>query len=414
MQLKKTHDVAMAIIERIYGAKPSFSYFIGGSQGGREGLMVAQRYPDDYDGILSDVPIVNFSTLMLAPELLRIREKPIANWVTPAKINTIRAEFLRQCDTLDGLPDGIINNYIEARAIFNVNDGIGPEDPWASLKAPGGIDLEPDDNSVSAKLTDGQIGTLEFTYSSYIFPAPLANGVASFGMWLPTITPDDFGTITGSRFKGQEGADTNVRIHTSLGTLGVTGFLMQDINANPLDFDEKALFDRRIEISDWLDATDPDLSDFYRKGGKIIMTIGTMDMIASSGAQLDYYQSLIDEMGRKTIDKFARMYVVPQAGHGLSGRSYSTNGIGEAVEVRNIPAPDQQDKINMLIAWVENKHAPAKTLVVGKDGRVGVDNAIPGFLLCSYPNYPRYKGGPSELASSWISAVPSLSVIGLK
>ncbi len=111
MQLKKTHDAAMALIQRAYGAKPRFNYFFGTSQGGREALTVAQRYPADYDGIIANVPIVSFSSLMLAPELIRIQEKPLANWVTPAKVNAIRGEFMRQCDKLDGLADGIINNY---------------------------------------------------------------------------------------------------------------------------------------------------------------------------------------------------------------------------------------------------------------------------------------------------------------
>ena len=60
---------------------------------------------------------------MLAPELIRIHEKPSANWVTPAKVNAIRAEFMRQCDALDGLADGIINNYMACRAIFDVSQG---------------------------------------------------------------------------------------------------------------------------------------------------------------------------------------------------------------------------------------------------------------------------------------------------
>ena len=85
MQLKKTHDAAFFIVERVYGERPRFSYFVGTSQGGREGLTVVQRYPADYDGVVSMVPIVNFTTLMLAPELIRIHEKPLANWVPPAK-----------------------------------------------------------------------------------------------------------------------------------------------------------------------------------------------------------------------------------------------------------------------------------------------------------------------------------------
>lgn len=407
MQMKKTHDAAMVIIKRIYGELPRYNYFIGSSQGGREGLVVAQRYPDDYDGVVSNVPIVNFSTLMLAPELIRIQEKPLVNWVTPAKINVIRAEFLRQCDQLDGLSDGIINNYMEARAIFDVTDGTGPVDPWEALRTPDGIDPDPDDKSISARLTGGQIKTLEMIYSPYKFTTPLVNGVKSFGMWLPSVVPNDFGMITGERYKGQEGAGENARFHVSLGTLGVTGFLMQDIKANPLDYVEGGVYNkRREEISEWLDATNADLSAFYQHGGKIIITIGTMDFIASSGAQLDYYHSLIDKMSRKKTDKFARLYVVPQGGHNLAGKSHDVNGEGEAVPVRNIPAPDINDQIDLISSWVEKGEIPLKTLIINTEGRIGMRPQGKGFLLCSYPDYPRYIGGPADMVSSYISAEP--------
>ena len=405
MQMKKTHDATMVIIERIYGELPRFNYYIGGSQGGREGLMVAQRYAADYNGIISDVPIVSFSTLMLAPELIRIQEKPLVNWVTPAKANAIRAEFLRQCDKLDGLSDGIINNYMASRAIFDVTDGSGPSDPWAALREPNKKNSLPEDNTTSARLTNEQIKTLEFVYSPYKFPSPLANGVKSFGMWLPTTDPESFGTITPIRYKGQEGAGENAPVHSSLGVLGVTGFLMQNLSANPLDYTEgTAMNERRKQISEWLDATNPDLSAFYKHGGKIILTVGTQDFIASSGAQLDYYQSLINKMGKKKLDKFARLYVVPQAGHGLSGKSYKMNGDGETVEVKNILSPNSNDKMDMIISWVEEGKAPAKTLVINSEGRIGVKPEGKGYILCSYPNYPRYIGGPQDQVSSYISS----------
>ena len=92
---------------------------MGSSQGGREALTVAERYPNDCNGIAANVPIVGFSSLMLGPALIRIHEKPQANWVTAAKINAIRGEFMRQCDKLDGLVDGIINNYMACREIFD-------------------------------------------------------------------------------------------------------------------------------------------------------------------------------------------------------------------------------------------------------------------------------------------------------
>ena len=103
---------------------------------------MAQRYPADYDGVAANVPIVNFSTLMLAPELIRIQEKPAANWVTPAKINAIRGEFMRQCDELDGLADGIINNYMACRAIFDVSRGAANRHPWAAKRCPNNVDPE--------------------------------------------------------------------------------------------------------------------------------------------------------------------------------------------------------------------------------------------------------------------------------
>ncbi|HCE58683.1 MAG TPA: tannase/feruloyl esterase family alpha/beta hydrolase [Prolixibacteraceae bacterium] len=402
-QLKKTHDAAMVIMERVYGKRPAFNYYVGSSHGGREGLTVAQRYPNDYNGVISNVPIVNFSSLMLAPELIRIQEKPLKNWVTPAKVNAVRAEFLRQCDELDGLADGIINNYMAAREIFNVNDGKGPADPWAALRAPGNTD--PENKTETAKLTNEQIKTMEFVYSTYQFATPLANNVKGFGMWLPTIEPDGFGMIAGQRFAGQEGASENARNHGSLGTLGVTGFLMQDLKANPLDYTEGGKWNKRREqISQWLDSTNPDLAEFYKNGGKIIMTIGCMDNIASPGAQLDYYQSLLDKMGRETIDKFARMYVVPQGGHGLAGRSYSKNGRGETITVKNVPGPNGDDNLNLLLNWVENNEAPAKTLVVNPQGRISDKKEGAGYLLCSYPEYPKYTGGPADEANSYVNA----------
>ena len=161
MQLKKTHDAAMVLMERAYGERPRFNYFVGTSQSGREALTVAQRYPADYNGVAANVPIVSFSSLMLAPEWIRIQEKPAANWVTPAKVEAIRAEFIRQCDKLDGLADGIINNYMACRAIFDMSQGTANRNPWASKRCPENVDPNPQDTTAAACFTDGQISTLK-------------------------------------------------------------------------------------------------------------------------------------------------------------------------------------------------------------------------------------------------------------
>jgi hypothetical protein len=177
MQLKKTHDAAMVLIERMYGERPKYSYFSGGSQGGREALTVAQRYPEDYDGISSSVPIVNFSTLMLAPALIRIQEKFFDTWVPAVKSKAVAWEFVKQCDSLDGLTDGIINNYKACREIFNVNDNgkTNNNNLWKDKQCPNDVDPNPNDDSINACFTSKQIETLKFIFSSYQFATPLAN-----------------------------------------------------------------------------------------------------------------------------------------------------------------------------------------------------------------------------------------------
>ena len=160
-----------------------------------------------------------------------------------------------------------------------------------------------------------------------------------------------------------------------------------DLAANPLDYVEGGpLNARRQQLSEWLDSTNPDLSAFYRRGGKMIVTIGTDDTLASPGAQLDYYQAVLDKMGRDTVDAFARLFVIPQANHGLTGRSYSTNGDGQAMTAFAIP--NTYDRLAYLTAWVERNEPPAKTLVV-----TAGDRSMP---LVSYPNYAKYIGGPVD------------------
>ncbi|HEX4997866.1 MAG TPA: tannase/feruloyl esterase family alpha/beta hydrolase [Terriglobia bacterium] len=397
MQLKKTHDAAMVLMERLYGERPRYNYFIGTSQGGREGLTVAQRYPADYDGVAANVPIVNFSSLMLAPELIRIQEKPLANWVTAAKVEAIRAEFVRQCDKLDGLADGVMNNYMACRAIFDMSQGDPNRNPWTAKRCPNDVDPNPEDRTAAACLTDGQISTLKVVYSRYKFATPLAYGVKSFGMWVPNTDPSGSGLIANTRYKGQEGAAPSAANHSHLGVLGVTGFLMKDISANPLDYVEGGpLNKRREEISPWLDSTNPDLSAFQKRGGKMVVAIGTSDTLASPGAQLDYYQSVLDKMGRATVDEFARLYVIPQTTHSLTGNTYTMDGDGKAIRATQIPS--RFDRLTMLFDWVEKGVAPAKSATV-----TGNTGSMP---LCSYPTYPKYTSGPATEAASYTCTAP--------
>jgi hypothetical protein len=395
LQMKKTHDAAMVILERMYGERPRFNYYIGNSQGGREALTVAQRYSADYDGILATVPVVSLSSLQLAPVRIRFQEKPQANWVTPAKVNAIRGEFMRQCDNLDGLIDGIINNYMACRAIFDVTHGAPNRQPWAAKRCLNNIDPNPTDTSPNACLTDGQISTLQFVYSRYPLKAAFANGVMSFGMWVPNIDPAGNGIIQTARVRGQEGAAADAPLFAHIAVPGVAAGLMRDLNANPLDFVEtEAITRKRHELSEILDSTNPDLTAFNHRQGKMIVVIGTNDTLASPGAQLDYYQSVIDKMGQSVVDQFARFFVIPQAGHGLTGANYSIDGDGKTIP--SVSVPNSFDRLSVLTDWVEKKIAPGKSLTV-----TAGEKSLP---LCSYPTYPEYVSGPAGAASSYACA----------
>ena len=170
---------------------------------------------------------------------------------------------------------------------------------------------------------------------------------------------------------------------------------MKDITANPLDYVEGGAFNkRREEMSPWLDGTNPDLWAFQKRGGRLIMAIGTSDTLASPGSQLDYYQSVLDKMGRAAVDPFARMYVLPQTTHGLTGNSYTMDGDGNAITAKQIPS--RFDRISMLIDWVEKGIAPPKSATA-----TGTAGSLP---MCSYPTYPRYNSGPPVEAASYTCA----------
>ena len=128
----------------------------------------------------------------------------------------------------------------------------------------------------------------------------------------------------------------------------------------------------------------------------MIVAIGTNDTLASPGSQLDYYQSVLDKMGRSSVDEFARFYVIPQTGHGLTGSSYTANGDGAAIPAAQIPS--RFDRVAMLLDWVEKGVAPLKSATV-----TGNNGSLP---LCSYPAYPKYNGGPATSATSYTCGEP--------
>ena len=122
----------------------------------------------------------------------------------------------------------------------------------------------------------------------------------------------------------------------------------------------------------------------------MIVTIGTNDTLASPGAQLDYYAAVIDRMGRDAVNRFARLFVIPQANHGLAAGTADIDGQGRPVE--RAPLPTGFERFAYLVDWVERGVPPPATVTVSGGGKT-----LP---LCSYPSYPGYvSGSPAEAGS---------------
>jgi feruloyl esterase len=205
------------------------------------------------------------------------------------------------------------------------------------------------------------------------------------------------GFLAAQRFRGQEGAAADAPSFNNQGTIGVVGFVMQDLDANPIDYDVRRYRARRELVSQWLDSTDPDFGPFRKRGGKLLVTVGTDDTTASSGEQQNFYQTVLDKMGRKTVDSFARLYVVPQGGHGLTGRSAPINGDGQRAE--SLQVASNADRFGLLQAWVEKGIAPGRSVEVTAGAR-----SMP---MCSYPEYPHYRGGDLNQAASYACTAPA-------
>lgn len=173
-QMKKTHDVVVALVARFYSEPIRHSYYLGASQGGREALIVAQRFPQDYDGVFAQVPANTYVHLSIGEPLARAKTQAGDGWIPPAKVAVIGKEVLRQCDTLDGLADGLVSNY---RACDRRFDPAVTANPLAAVRCEGGSDTG------ESCLSDPQIRAANAVHGSMSYPFALAHGWTQFSGW---------------------------------------------------------------------------------------------------------------------------------------------------------------------------------------------------------------------------------------
>jgi hypothetical protein len=260
--LKKTRDVAVEIMRRHYGDGPGRTYFAGSSQGGREAVTVAQRFPEDYDGVLSRVPVLNFTGL-------------------------------------------------------HISDYDGCEhDPAELACPPGGV--------ADTCLTEAQVEMVRTVRSPLEFSEPVANGVTEYPRW-PTGHESGWTRWmmgdAGASPDQAPGADPGGPPVANYGAQFVRFFLAQDPNISTRGFDpdDPRWRERIAYVSSVVDSTDPDLSAFHASGGKLIVQEAMGDYGRSGYAGIGYVESVREELGAERADEFLRLYAAPGADHGGLG-----------------------------------------------------------------------------------------------
>jgi feruloyl esterase len=353
--------VAKETIRTFYGKNPRRSYFAGCSDGGREALMEAQRYPEDYDGILAGAP-ANYWTALLSTAAWDTHALTLdpASFIPPAKIPVIAAAVLAACDALDGARDGILN------------------DPRNCHFDPATIECKPDEDPAKC-LTPPQTAALKKIYAGphdahghEVFPGFLPGaeeGEGGWGTWITGPTP----------------------AKSLLAAFGIGYFSNMVYEKSDWDYTSFKLEDgvkaaEQKTASD-LNATDPDLKSFQTRGGKLILYHGWNDPAISAINSVNYYNAVIAKMGRREADSFVRLYMVPGMQHCSDGPGPDSFG-----QVGMLIFDDPQHSVDAALEqWVEKGAAPS-TIIASKYAGEDIQHPKMTRPLCAYPQSAKYKG----------------------
>lgn len=360
--IKRTHDAAAYLISAFYGTAAHRMYHIGHSKGGHESLQAAQKYGADYDGIVAYYPANQNQAMVLSWfRMWSAAYSTPGGALNPAKQALVKAKVMQKCDALDGATDGIVGNTQACDATFAVND----------LRCSGGADTG------DTCLSDAQINTLMAGATPLEFTFPLSNGVTSIGPY-PVF---DGGDLEGSLFD-PTGTDGSKAIFYTLDEPVIKYFIQQDPNSVTLGFDYRNWQSRVQQLSNLLDATNPNLDAYRARGGKLLLIQGTTDMLVSPYMTTAYYNRVAARYG-DSLKSFLRYYVQPGFGH--AGGTFAL----------------RWDSLAAIDSWVESGQAPVDPVV--KDGNAA--NAGRTRPMCEYPLFPKYKGsGDLNSASSFTCA----------
>ena len=360
LAIHRTAEVSKAIIESYYGYYPKYCYFIGCSRGGAQAMMEAQRYPDDFDGIVAGAP--SFNLVAFAAQYLKDTKAIYPLKVTdPAiseeHIRMLNDAIIKQCDMIDGVRDSILNNPTKCDFDFETL-------PKCQGDIPGKECFTTSQIKAIKKIYEGVDIGIGITYPGFPF------GGENKG-WKSRITsPNE--NIRKLGYPSAQ-ADNGIEIFKYL--------ILQNPDWDYTTYDFKGYEKELHYASAYLDATSTDYSGFKNRKGKIIFWHGWNDWAVSAYATIDHYNAV--KANDPDIKDYMRLFLLPGVHHCRGG-----NG------------PDQVDWIALIRNWVENNKAPEKVIATKTDGGKEVMTRP----LFPYPDDAVYDGkGDTNRESSFIS-----------
>jgi feruloyl esterase len=367
---KKVRDVSVVLMQRAYARGPDRLYFVGSSEGGREGLTMAQRYPADFDGIFSRVPVINWTALQFAGTRNGLASMGDA-WIRPPLVKLVGDQVLAACDAADGVADGIVSNPLDCLRRVDL----------ARLRCTGAAG--------DGCLSDAQINAIRTLHSPYRFDYELAHGVREYpgygvsGEATPASGPTGgwMAWWSGSAAPAVPPLPAN-GIAWFYGSGAIQYFYARDPAFDVRKTDPNAMKPRVLQVSALMDSTNPDLSAFHARGGRLIVLENMADYAQSPYAGIAYVDSVLRLLGPARTNEFLRLYVAPGVDHVGSG------------------APGNVDMLAALADWVERGRSPTALQLVEQETKspFAVKRARP---LCEWPKTTRYKGGDVNASLSF-------------
>jgi feruloyl esterase len=348
---RSEHEMTLkskSIIQSFYGDAPRLSYWNGCSTGGRQGLQEAQKFPADYDGIIAGAP-ANRSALALWVAAAELKDP--GAYIPPAKYPAIHQAAIDSCDAADGAKDGLIENPAKCRFDPKVIECKGPDSP-SCLTAP-------------------QVEAARKIYTNAKNPR---TGQTLF----PSLAP---GSELGWAILGGPAPSPII-----LDQYKYVVYKNPDWDWKTFDFDKDNAHSNEPEYV-VMNATDPNLKQFFSHKGKLLLYHGWADPNISPFSTIQYYRSVVDTMGgeKKTADSI-RLFLEPGMGHCQGGEG-----------------PNKFDKVAAMESWVEKSTAPDK-MIASHSTAGKVDRTRP---LCAYPQVAKYKGsGSIDEAANFACTAP--------